>query len=150
MTYALSLRWCCGVILYSYALFCMAAPVERAAVRAFVTTPENNVTLSQHANGSTRFIGTAPGQPLPNPTPLQRAEDRAHAFLNANRDLFVEPVAAFELSTRRVMENDELGISHVRLQQRINGIEVYGAEAVVHLTGLGVTAVSSNLISARA
>lgn len=148
MTYALRLRWCCGVILYSYALFCMAAPVERAAVRAFVTTPENNVTHTQYANGLTRFIGAAPGQPLPNATPLRRAEDRAQVFLNANRDLFVEPAAALELSTRGVVENDELGISHVRLQQRINGIDVYGAEAVVHLTDLGVTAVSSNLVSA--
>ncbi len=136
-----------GVVLFSYALFCVAAPAERAAARAFVEASGNEVTLTQHANGLTRFIGTAPGRPLPNATPYRRAEERANAFLNSNRDLFVEPAAALELSTDRVVENDEVGISHVRLQQRFNGIEVYGAEAVVHLTDLGVSAVSSNLIS---
>ncbi len=131
---------------FSHASLSLAA-AERAAARNFITTPANNVTLVRHASGLTRFIGTQPGQPLPNPTLLRRTEDRARAFLDANRDLFVTPATALELSTRRVSESDEVGIGHVRMQQKINGIPVYGAEAIVHLTDAGVTAVGSNLIS---
>ena len=139
---------CFGVVMYSLATISAAAPPDRAAARAFVNAPANNVTLVQHANGLARFIGSDPGRPLPNPTLLRRAEDRANAFLNSNRDLFVVPTAALELVTSSVQENDEVGMSHVRVQQRINGFAVYGAEAVVHLIDAGVTAVSSSLISA--
>lgn len=137
----------CGLVLLTTSLHCIAAPSERAAARSFLQAPENNVTLVQHANGLARFIGTDPGRPLPDVTLLRRAEDRAHSFLNANRDLFVDTQTALELSNVSVQENDDVGISHVRVQQLINGIAVYGAEAVVHLTDAGVTAVSSNLIS---
>ena len=137
----------CGVILFTTSLFCVAAPPEHAAARSFLKSPENNVTLVQHANGLARFIGADPGHPLPNATLLRRVEERANSFLNANRDLFVDPTTALELSSISVQENDDVGISHVRVQQRINGIAIYGAEAVVHITDAGVTAVSSSLIS---
>jgi Zn-dependent metalloprotease len=125
-----------------------AAPVAReVALRAFIKAPENDVVITQRANGTVNFIGARPQHPIPETSLLRWPEDRAHAFLKSNRSLFIDDATPLTLVTTRVHDSDHVGISHVRVQQMFQGLPVRGADAVVRLNAAGVTAVSSKLIS---
>ena len=70
-------------------------------------------------------------------TPLEAAR----AFLAENARLFRMSDPATELSLLRD-ERDRFGMNHVRFQQRYNGVEVFGAQLIVHTRGTRVVAVS--------
>lgn len=140
----------CGVVGLLPAPVFAAPPVRDAALRAFIDVPENSVVTTRRANGRVDFLGADPQHPIPETSLYRRPDDRAHAFLKSNRDLFVDAATPLELVTTRVQDNDRVGISHVRVQQTFHGIPVRNAEAVVRLNAAGITAVSSKLISAPA
>lgn len=137
----------CGIAGLLPTVPCAAPASREAALRAFIDAPANNIVRTQRANGSVDFLGADPRHPIPEASLLRRPEDRAHAFLKSNRNLFVDAATALELTTTRVQDNDRIGISHVRVQQLFHGIPVRNAEAVVRLNAAGITAVSSKLIS---
>lgn len=57
----------------------------------------------------------------------------ARGFLDQNRALFGLRSAADELQLLRVEPDQQLGYSHVRLDQRYRGLPVFGRQLVVHL-----------------
>jgi Zn-dependent metalloprotease len=123
-----------------------ATPLERAA-----NDTSRAVSLDRSpTTGFARNVTADRSQPLSPGTASTRAEDRARAFLNLNRAAFIDDATPFELATVAVEERDELGMSHVRLQQTLGGIRVRGAEAYVHLTAGGVVAATSKLLPALA
>jgi Zn-dependent metalloprotease len=73
----------------------------------------------------------------------------ARGFLDENRALFRLASAAEELSLLRVEPDAQLGFAHVRLDQRYNGLPVWGRQLVVHLDEQGrVVAVGGQFLPA--
>ena len=64
------------------------------------------------------------------------AESAARAFMGSYGKLFGIADQANHLQTARV-ETDEAGLQHVRFSQTQNGVTVFGADLVVHLTANG-------------
>ena len=82
---------------------------------------------------------------LAGPLPQVRADvhtplEAARAFLAENARLFRMSDPATELSLLRD-ERDRFGMNHVRFQQRYNGVEVFGAQLIVHTRGTRIVAV---------
>lgn len=66
---------------------------------------------------------------------------RAAAFLDSYGRLLGIRNPAEELRLLRV-EQDDMGLSHVRLDQLYQGVPVFAAQVIVHMNGQGITAVS--------
>lgn len=94
-----------------------------------------NVRTAQLADGSMRFVGTAAGKPVPQPTALPdnaSAEQAARIYLGACRSLFgLQDVTAQLATTRSSVLAD--GRSVVRFQQLYQGLPVLAGELVVNL-----------------
>ncbi|MDP5277034.1 M4 family metallopeptidase [Chengkuizengella axinellae] len=56
-------------------------------------------------------------------------------FLDENRDIFNLDAGEFDIKST---ETDELGMTHYRTQQSVDGIPVYGAELIVHTDEHGI------------
>lgn len=54
-----------------------------------------------------------------------------------------------ELSVLKVIARDEVGNSHVRFQQKIGGLPVFGAEMIVHMKGDTVYFVNGNFLPSQ-
>lgn len=100
--------------------------------------PSRGVTavqvLRDGENGRPIFI-RAQARELPAVSRGRSAEEnKAYAYLEALAPLLEldEPARQFEI--RRVRE-DELGMTHLRMQQYWQGLPVYGGELIVHLRG---------------
>jgi bacillolysin len=86
---------------------------------------------------------------------LLTPEVRARAFLNANggllgmtdneRTLAAAPGPASNLALVSVV-NDGIGVTHVKFSQRYQGLNVFGAQVVVHMKSTGITAVNGDYI----
>ncbi|HEV2905336.1 MAG TPA: M4 family metallopeptidase, partial [Pyrinomonadaceae bacterium] len=84
-------------------------------------------------------------------------EARARAFLSTHGGLFgmtdteralaATPGPASPLQLVRVF-NDGIGGTHVKFDQRYQGLGVYGAQVVVHMKSTGITAVNGDYIPA--
>lgn len=69
------------------------------------------------------------------------------SLLEAHKDLFKMHSPATELAKKRI-DADEMGMRHVRFQQVVKGVPVYGAELAAHYDDAGrVTAIDANYIS---
>lgn len=140
-------RGLCGVVLLAHALTVLAATADNSAAQASLAAPENRVTVLQRGSRPTTFISADRARPIPVNSLSARPDARALAFLRDNRSLLVGSSLPLQLKTLRVDESDLVGINHVRVQQQHSGIPIRGAEAMVHLTDAGVTAVNSRLVS---
>ncbi len=98
------------------------------------------------ATGFADFLRVSPDQPIQNFAVFVAAEDRARAFIATNRDAFIDAATPLELAITQSQGPDEVGQTHVRFAQSINGVPVRGGEISVHLTDAGVTAVNSQLV----
>ena len=72
-------------------------------------------------------------------------QDRALAFLTTYGPAFglLDPT---HFHVMRVEEVDEVGMSHVRFQQQVNGVPVTAGELTVHLRGANVVAVLARTV----
>ncbi len=86
------------------------------------------------ATGIPRFLrGTIP---FVVPDGKHTATGRAIAFFERYRDLFRMTAPALELTPVEV-STDTVGMTHVRLQQQVGSVPVWGAQMVVHLDDAG-------------
>ncbi len=86
-------------------------------------------------SGKVRFLGTDPGQPIPQPTklsPSASAEQAARGYLTVCGSLFGLQDQAKELAVERFKPLDR-GREMVRFQQVYQGVPVFGGELIVHL-----------------
>jgi bacillolysin len=89
-------------------------------------------TYRESANGVAEYVeGT-----LAAPVRSGEESQAAISFLQTNRGAFRIDNAAEELSVRGIVQ-DDLGMKHVRLDQRYQGLKVIGRELVAHFTADG-------------
>lgn len=107
------------------ALMILTATAAVAQEQQFKT-----LRLSADENGAPAFVSGQLGR-----LNLANAAAAAKAFMEGNKHLLnAAGTEAFEpIGTLR----DELGQTHVRLQQRVNGLPVIGAEYIVHADAKG-------------
>lgn len=75
---------------------------------------------------------------------LSKSSDGAYRFLENNKSIFLVENAEDEFELLQD-KNDELGYKHIKLQQRVNGIPVFGNEYYIHFDTEGkVYAVNGN------
>lgn len=118
------------------------SPLERSA-----SDRTQGVTLERSpTSGFTRTVRADRLQPLATGTTSTRPDDRARSFLELNRTSFIDDASPLELTTVRSNPLDEVGMSHVRLQQTFNGLRIRGAEAFVHMNNAGVVSATSKLL----
>ncbi len=90
-----------------------------------------NVSITwNHANATPAFLAgrlSPAGYKNTFPSP----QDAALAYINENRALFLLTDPTAELRPLKV-ENDNIGMTHVRLQQTFHDLRVVGAQLVVH------------------
>ncbi len=99
---------------------------------------------SRAQSGNVRFLGTDPGQPIPQPArlpPTASAEEAARGYLSVCGSLFGLQDQAKELVIERNKPLDR-GRAVVRFQQVYHGVPVIGGEFIVHLDN------ARNIISA--
>jgi bacillolysin len=116
-------------------------------------------TLTSRQTGNFSFVRAQRGTVLVADDTAATPEARALAFLathgalvgmNATERAALgegrTPDAASEL---RIIGSDvdKIGFTHVRLDQRYNGLPVFGAELIVHMNNSGITAVNGNYIA---
>ncbi|MGB2867952.1 MAG: M4 family metallopeptidase [Bacteroidota bacterium] len=85
-----------------------------------------------NANGTPAFLAgklTSPGYLQSFPTP----QDAAMLYVQQYHDLFKLNTPSAELLPLST-ERDELGMSHVRLQQSVQGLRIVGSQLIVHFT----------------
>lgn len=125
-----------------------AGAKQSTAVRALSQSTTGKAALHRDAGGRVTHLraATAPLAVDPELNP----DARARAVLKQYRDAFLDPSTPLDLVTTRVAPIDTSGHSHVRYQQRVNGIPVRGGNVIVHLDTRGVTAVHSKLQSGLA
>ncbi len=126
----------------SHPLFASASERDRP-------TPQQTADrLRQESNGQIEFAwDEVTGVPrfIYGAFPIDRAgrsaEDTARSFFSRYGDLFRISDPARELSLKRI-DQDELGISHVRFQQRVNDVPVFGGDLIVHVKADRITAIN--------
>lgn len=137
----LLILWLLSPFIYPNAVHA-ATPLERSA-----SDKSQSVTLERSpTTGFTRNVRADRLQPLPVGTTSTRAEERARSFLGLNRAAFIDAASPLELEAVRIHELDDVGMSHVRLQQTLHGLRIRGAETFVHLNTGGVVTATSKLL----
>jgi bacillolysin len=114
--------------------------------------------LAARETGAYSFVRAAAGGVLAADDAKAGPEARALAFLSQHGALIGMNSAeqalaagqdasgpASELRAARVTE-DDLGATHVRLDQFYQGIPVFGAQVIVHMNEQGITAVNGNFV----
>jgi Zn-dependent metalloprotease len=90
---------------------------------------------SHSQSGKVRFLGTDPGQPIPQPAKLSSSasvEEAARGYLAVCGSLFGLQDQAKELVVERFKPLDR-GREMVRFQQVYQGVPVFGGEFIVHV-----------------
>jgi Zn-dependent metalloprotease/Ca2+-binding RTX toxin-like protein len=125
-------RRLCSAVLATVVIVLMGMPVVGADTSAL---PPGARVETHRGTGLVRFIGTAPGEPIPRPDGMSRTsppEDVARAFLDTHGDAF-----GVEDHARQLRVSDERrlpdGRAVVRFQQVLGGVPVLGGELVVNL-----------------
>lgn len=108
------------------------------------------------ATGNLDFVRATHGALLAADGGLEDPAARALTFLDSHADLFgIDPVATIPaggLITEHPqlvaagVTSDDLGQTHVRLNQRHQGLELFGGQLVVHMNDLGVTGVNGTFV----
>ena len=73
------------------------------------------------------------------------AAERADLSRPPSRFLSMAFRSGSELRVEKV-QNDDIGMSHVRFSQFYQGLPVFGAEIIVHMNGRGITAVNGDFV----
>lgn len=96
--------------------------------------------------GYLRFVGAPPSTYFPvDPNRRVTPQEAAGAFLEKNRNLFVNVSPAVDFETLRVDTRDSR--TYVRYQQTFAGLKVFGAEMVVQVNAAGgIDAVMSDIM----
>ena len=137
------------VLLVAFAFHAsLAAPPEtELTIQSLVSNDTNKVSVTREPDtGFASFIQSDPNHPILDYSLFISSEERARAFLNNNRNAFIDSATNLDLVTSSVQDTDEVGMSHVSFQQQINGIPVRGGEVVVHMNDAGITAVNSSVV----
>ena len=117
------------------------------------------VTQTSRETGSYAFVRAEGDGVLATDDPKAAPEQRARAFLAANggivgmteaeRASVADPSArAAEGSALKLnkVSTDELGLTHVKFDQTYRGMNVFGAQLIVHMNDRGITAVNGNYV----
>lgn len=108
-----------------------------AAQQAAQTLLSHGATIAWHERtGIPDFITADRSRPIPltvAPNSLETPQDVVLRFFADYTPLFRMTDPAGELAVDRV-EEDALGMHHVRLEQRVDGRPVFGGQLIVHLT----------------
>lgn len=96
---------------------------------------DTGIPRSLTGNIPYRVVGIQAGDP----------QAAAHGFFDACKDLYRMADPQAELVVKRI-KSDDLGMSHVRLTQQVDGVPVWGAEVIVHLKGDKVVAVGGEYV----
>ncbi len=140
----------------------MAAHI--AALQELPATPADQITAkTSNRTGVYNFVKAPAGALLAGTDAALSVEQRAFDFLSrhgalvgltaAERTALSQPEAANSTgSTLRVLRThaDQIGESHVKMDQFYQGLPVFGAQLVVHLNDKGVTGVSGDFVPAIA
>ncbi|MFQ5856857.1 MAG: M4 family metallopeptidase [Anaerolineae bacterium] len=150
----LSTLWVIGLLIFLAALPTGAQPAPRgggppqpgtkapqglspAAHKALQALLTRGATIAWHERtGVPDFITADRSRLIPltaAPHSLEKPQDTALHFFAEYAALFLMTDPTTELSVERV-ENDALGMHHVRLIQRVGGRPVFGGQLIVHLT----------------
>lgn len=132
-------------------------PAAAAALAALETAAGGQIDSSvSEATGNLDFVRATNGAVLTVDDTLASPDARALTFLDANADLFgidrLEPAPLGALVTSHPelapagVTEDDLGQTHVRLDQRHAGLGVFGGQLVVHMNALGITGVNGTFI----
>jgi Zn-dependent metalloprotease len=110
------------------------SPAAQQAAQALLS---HGATIAWHERtGVPDFITADRRRPIPltvGPSSLDSPQDVALRFFIEYAPLFRMVDPAGELTINRV-EDDALGMHHVRMEQRVDGRPVFGAQLIVHLT----------------
>lgn len=115
------------------------ALVSQAASVALLQQGGGRLVVYQDAlTGVPNFIaGEVPAVKAEVDTPL----DAARAFFRENAALFRMTDPAAELQVVRA-ERDAVGMDHVRFQQQVHGVDVFGGLLIAHMRGTRVAAIT--------
>lgn len=133
------------------------APAAATALSALEAATGGQIqTNVSDVTGNVDFVRATNGALLALDNATASPETRALTFLNNSAGLFgnaaiaADPLSGlvashpdFELAG---VSEDNLGQTHVRLDQRHQGLEVFGAQLVVHMNDLGITGVNGTFI----
>ncbi len=120
---------------------------DAADIRALERAAGGPVTVRRSAmTGTAAFVTTQQGRAIRLPTPGgATAGDRARAFVAVHGRIFgLRDVSEAEIV--RVEGPDDVGMEHVRMQQRQDGVPVTGGEFFVHLRGSELVAASGKTL----
>jgi Zn-dependent metalloprotease len=140
-------------------------PADRATARQALQNLQNIATgqisaLAARETGAYSFVRTDAGRVLIADNTAATPEARAFSFLGVYGALIgmssaeqsiaagvptLPTVKASKLQTAKVT-TDELGFSHVRLNQFYQGLAVFGGQVIVHMNNRGITAVNGNFV----
>ncbi len=111
----------------------------------FMTATDGNlITRTSAATNNLKQLHAIEGVLVRDNSALA-AETRAVNFLQGYGAIFGIQNAVEETALFRV-EQDDLGMQHVRLEQRYNGLPVFGSELIVHMDDEGIIGVNGNFI----
>ena len=112
-------------------------PERAQVVEEALTRLGPNTTVQYSTSGPPRYMEAADGSVLQNAVnqgTTREAGDiaTAQAFLTANKNLMMldDPTGEMTVTSYKT---DNLGLSHVRFQQMIDGLEIWPCEMIVHL-----------------
>lgn len=112
------------------------APPDPTLLGQLQRQTAGTVEIATHAEtGLVRFIGTAPGQPVPRiaqVSPAAPSETAARAFLSRYSTLFGIGDQGKELTVKRERALPD-GRGVLKFSQQYEGIPVFGGELIVHL-----------------
>lgn len=118
---------------------------EEALAQLEAASGSELVTSTRQSTGNVSFVNAAGGAVLMADDASASPEARALAFLQRYGSVMGIRDAARELQTVQVVP-DELGMTHVRMNQFYNGLPVFGAQVVVHMNGQGITGVNGTFV----
>ena len=141
-----------------------AAPQAQQALTALQNaTTAQLVTQVSRETGAYSFVRADGGGVLAADNPLASPEQRARVFLGDNggllgmsaieRDFVLNPgnVSVATAASSLQLENvsiDALGHTHVKFNQVYRGLEVFGAQVIVHMSDHGITGVNGRFVPA--
>ncbi|HKZ78855.1 MAG TPA: M4 family metallopeptidase [Pyrinomonadaceae bacterium] len=139
----------------------LASPGARLALDSLRTATNNQIEAHvARQTGVYSFVRATGSAVLSADNSLLTPEERARAFLAVNggvvgmtdieRNLALDPSAANTTAASSLQLNkvssDQIGSTHVRFDQTYEGLKVFGAQLIVHMNSLGITAVNGHYV----
>lgn len=111
------------------------ANVATGDVQTTLAAEVDNFSFVQALNGGVLAADKSTAPPA----------DRAVAFLSKHGAVIGVTDPAAQLQVAQVIP-DDIGMTHVRMNQMHQGLPVYGAQLIVHMNGQGITAVNGMFV----